>query len=336
MSRLSRRLQRASVAPVEAPPLSAEARFLETALRSRAARKARAQLRQMAPVVLRAPRWSAVGPFLEELALDLAVGEPGIGCRTVSLRTLHGRGLGEGWQFVLHIFGQLGRRGWSPSVPASVADRRGFRWALGRLLDEAHAAAPWRLALLAHGAEHLPFEIVEDIGLAWDEYRARHPEGPRVTVLLAAPPGARGVTLPGAAEVDLSDYAEAEAAAALVGRSGPLPVRLIEAAARFSGGVPDLIDTLGRQARAGGLGADPHALLGALGPMADEMRGAVDIVSAHDDLSDRLYGLLSGEPGRLVPAVDQPLLDAGLLRPVRAAGGPQVALRTPALALLVG
>lgn len=335
MTRLARRIRQAQGGP--GLRFDPEQRFLETALRGRTARKARAHLRRMEPVVVFTPRWGGVGRFMEDLALDLAVGEPAVGCRTVGFQPLQGRPLAECWQFVHHLFGQLGQRGWTTRAPTSIADRRGFQWALEQALEEAHRSAPHRVALLAHGAEHLPVEILEDVTSAWRDYAERHADARRATLLLAGSSAAPWLHIGDAPRVDLADYGEAEAAAAIVGRAGPLPLRHLERVARFTGGVPAAVETVGAAARKlGGLPSRPDELVAALGPLGDEMRGAVDIVAAHDHLSDRLHDLLSGEPLPAAPEVDEPLIMAGLARTVRTAGGDATTLRAPAIATLVG
>ncbi len=335
MARVARRMQMATVLAGDGR-FDADQHALETALRGRSARKVRAHLRRMEPVVLLAPRWSDVPGFLEELSLDLAVGEPAVGCRTVSFRTLKGRTVGEAWQFTLHVFGQLGRRGWRHRQPTTVADRRGFRWSMEQLLETAHREAPHRVALLAHGAEHLPVEVMEDLAACWSDYRERHPEGRRCTVLLAGSVDAPWLSLLGSRRVELDDYGEAEAAAAIVGAAGPLPIATLAETARFTGGIPRLVRAVGEAARRGGVPDSPEALLLAAGPVADEMRGAVDIVSAHDHLADRLHMLEPGEPLPEVEEVDHPLRMAGLVRRVRVPGGPAVVLRAPAIRTLLG
>lgn len=339
MTRLARRIQmgaRAGVSPEQAR-FNPEQHFLETALRGRTARAARAHLRRMEPVVLFAPRWSASMRFLEDLALDLAVGEPAVGCRTVDLRPLKDRSRGEVWQFLQHVFSQLGQRGWRGRAPGTVVDRRGFRWSMEQLLEEVHAAAPHRVALLAHGAEHLPLDVIEDLTSTWDEYTDRHPEGRRLTLLLAGSRAARWLRVGDAPRLDLADFGEAEAAAAIVGRAGPMPLRHLEEVARFTGGIPSLVEAVGDRAReAGSLPLRRSDLLVSMGRLADEMRGAVDIVAASDPLADRLHALIDGAPARRVAGVDDPLLQAGLLKEVRAPGGDRVALRAPAIAALVG
>ena len=335
MTRLARRIQQAQVADVAR--FDAEQHFLELALRGRTARKARAHLRRMEPVVVFTPRWSGVGRFMEELALDLAVGEPAVGCRTVGFQALKGRPLAECWQFVHHLFAQLGQRGWTPPAPTSIADRRGFQWALEQALEDAHREAPHRVALLAHGAEFLPVELLEDMTNAWRDYAERHADARRATLLLAGSASAPWLHIGDAPRVELADFGEAEAAAAIVGQAGPVPVRHLEQVAHFSGGVPAAVERLGATARThGGLPTRPEDLVAALGPLGDEMRGAVDIVAAHDHLSDRLQDLLSGEALPLAREVDEPLVMAGLARTVRTPAGDATALRAPAIATLVG
>ncbi len=341
MSRVARRISIAPIRALATPPsetgVLVEQRSLDTALRGKTARRVRATLRRMEPVVVLAPRWGATTQFLEDLALDLAVGEPAIGCRTVSFRPIKGRSLTEAWLFTLHIFGQLGHRGWRPSALPTVVDRRGFRWALDQLLEEAHKTSRHRVALLAHEAEHLPMEIVEDIGAVWTEYLDRHPEARRCAILLSGTASERWLTLGGAPRIELTDYGEEEAVAAIVGRAGPIPVRQAELAARFSGGIPGLVESFGKQGRAlGRLPVKREELMASLGPLADEMRGAVDIVAAHDELSDRLSLLLHGEPVAADEQLDTPLVLAGLARRVRGTEGAQVMLRAPAIAALVG
>ncbi len=335
MSRIARRVHRESFG--SSTHFDPEQHYLEVALRSRTARKARAHLRRMEPVVVRTPRWSAPRLFLEDLALDLAVGEPAIGCRTVSFRPLKSRSLGEAWQFTLHVLGQLGRRGWRPPLPRSVADRRGFRWSVSELLEEVHRGSPHAVALLAHGAEHLPIEIIEDLTDCWSTYSERHPEGLRCTLLLAGAVQGDWLHIEGGAVVELQDFGEAEAAAAIVSRAGPLPIHQLEQVARFTGGVPSLVEQVSKQAReVGHLPRQRRDLLACLGSVADEMRGAVQIVAAHDELAGRLHELLPGEPVRSVPALDRPLVEAGLARLQRGPHQDEVVIRAPAISVLVG
>ena len=323
MSRIARRLKQAALQPGRPPTFDPAQRHLETALRGRTARKARAHLRRLDPVVLQTPRWSCPQGFLEDLALDLAVGEPGIGCRTVSFRPVAGRSLPEVWQFTLGVFAQLGRPGWVYRPPMAVVARLGFRSALRQLLDDAHESSRYPVALLAHGAEHLPMSVLEDISEVWRDYADAALDDRRCGVLMAGAAGVSALSLSDGPVIELLDYGEEEAAG-------------IDRLVRFTGGVPALVAAVGDgMGRLGGLPADDTALLRCLGPVADELRGAVDIANADDDLSDRLQMLLPGWALPEIAEVDEPLFRAGLLRHVRAHGEPHVGLRTPAIASFV-
>jgi hypothetical protein len=334
MARVDRMIKRARVQ--ESTFFDEQQHFIEEALRGRAARSVRVHVRRMEPVVVRTPRWSAPATFLEDLALDLAVGEPGIGCRSVDLRPLKGRKASESWQFTLHVFGQLGRREWRHRPPQMVADRGGFRFALSQLIEEAHDTAPHPVALLAHGAEHAAVEVIEDLALVWGDYCRRHPRSRRCTVLLAGAAGDVWLPLHDAPRVDLVDYGEAEAAAVIINSGTSVPFEHLRKAAHFTGGVPGLVGAMSERLRGdSSIPTEDDELLHSLGSVVDEIRGAVDIVHMDSALADRLYELLPGEPVVEAPEVDDALALAGLVRKVRTHGVNHVRLRAPAIAALL-
>ena len=334
MPRINRFLQRARM--TESSTFDETQHFVEEALRSRAARQIRLFVRRMQPVTVRTPRWSEPASFLEDLALDLAVGEPGVGCRTVNLRPLKGRKASESWQFTLHVFAQLGRREWRHRPPQMVADRGGFRFALSVLIEEAHQTVPHPVALLAHGAEFAPMEVIEDMAVVWGDYSRRHPKNRRTTMLLAGSIGNDWWPFQDAPRVDLVDFGTAEAAASIVGQGGDLPFTMLRKAAHFTGGVPGLVDAVSARARAeGALPVEADELLASLGTVVDEIRGAVDIVHMDSALADRLYDLIPGEPLKRAPEVDDALTMAGLVRPVKRHGDDHVEIRAPAISTLL-
>ena len=279
--------------------------------------------------MLLTPRWSKPQAFLEDVALDLAVGEPAVGCRTVSFRPLKGRSTPEAWNFILGVLQQML---WKlDGLPMMVAGRRGFRTAALDLLKRVQDECPDRVALLTHGAENLPIDALEDLSDVWALFAEQTPTGRKATMLVAGSIDA-SVHLAEAGRVQLQDYGEAEAAAAIIGRSGPAPRSNLESAARFSGGVPALVEAVGRGSRdKGGVPRSRAGLVRAIGPLAEEIRFAVDIVNADSALADRLDELLAGEPLVEVPQVDRPLMMAGLLRKVRMPGEDRVLLRAPAI-----
>lgn len=304
----------------------------EEALRGKTARRVRAQLRRLEPVAMLTPRWSAPQSFLEDIALDLAVGEPAIGCRTISFRPLLGRSIPEAWNFLLRVLAELPGNSWEARPVPMVVDRRGFYYAAEFLLGEAHLEAPYPVALLGHGCEHLPVEVLEDIALVWARYAAQAREDRRCTVLLSGCVDTPALDVGGAAKIELTDFAEPEAAASLVMQVGATSPVALARAARFSGGVPAIINAIAGGAAEHGIPAQPEDLLRCMGPVAEDIRGAMMQAMAHPDVADRLYQLLLGEPMIEEPQVDRELLMAGLLRRVHQLGPPMVELRSPVLA----
>lgn len=328
MSRIERLIHRHAVLPA-APP----APVAPIEARGRTARKVRNSIRRGSSVILRVPRWGAVSDFLEAVALELAVGEPAFLCRTVGFPSLRGRSLPEVWQVVLHLFSQLGEPRWVQGAPLAITDAHGFRYALGALLDGVAARSGQPCALLVYGLEHLPVQVVSDLCEVWNRWRK--PEH-AATLLLATAAGSAPLTLEGAELVELADYGEDEALAALSSHATVFPSRALRAAARFTGGIPCLVDALCSRLVAQELpSVSPTALLDSLGPLADELRGAVDIASTDDALSDRLQSLLGGDALPWDPEVDGPLSEAGLVRSARGSSAPMAVLRAPALAALV-
>ncbi len=308
-----------------------ETAHAESAIRARTARRVRANLRRLDPVAMLTPRWTAPQAFLEDIALDLAVGEPAVGCRTVSFRPLVGRAPAEAWNFILRVLSDLGGPGWQQRPLPMVVDRRGFYYASEQLLDEAHEEAPYPVALLAHSCEHLPVEVLEDLALVWARYAERAQGERRCTVLLAGSVDTPALDVGGAVRVDLCDLGEGEAAASLVMQVGAIPPRLLQRAAQFSGGVPAMVDALGQGVAQGAFPSLPEDMLRAMGPVAEDLRSAVQSVMTSPEAAERLYQLLPGEPLVEEPSVDRGLMMAGLLRRARTLGEPKVELRTPAV-----
>ncbi len=310
---------------------------IEGAPRARLARRIRGHLRRLEPIAMLTPRWSAPQGFLEDLALDLAVGEPEIGCRTVSFRPLMGRTAPEAWNFLLRVLGDLASADWSARILPMVCDRRGFYNAAAMLLDQAQADAEYPIALLAHGAEHLPIEVLDDVARVWTRYVESVRSDRRCTLLLAGSVATPVFEAGAHTRIDLADFGEIEATESLVLQLGAVDPAEVERAARFSGGVPAIVQALASGvARADELPTSPQELLRAVGPVGDEIRGAVQSALTTPDTSERLHALLDGEPQLEEPDVDEALLLAGVIRRVRRVGGPHVALRSPAIAVAAG
>lgn len=309
-----------------------EQHYLETALRGRTARRVRTNLRRMEPVILLTPRWSKAQSFLEDLAMDLAVGSPPLGCRTVSFRPLRSKSETDAWVYCLAVLAQLSVDRWTEARAPLVVSRLGFRTAAVELLLRAQERPGARIALLGHGAEHLPFETLLDLSTAWQEFTQLMPQERRTTLLLAATVDSPHIQLGDARRVLLDDLGEAEAAANLVSRIGLASRMRLESAARFTGGVPDIVDRLGVGAKQmGQLPSSASGMVRALGPLADEIRSAVDIAACDPMVAERLEQFLEGEALDESPSVDRALVMAGLLRRTHLNGEEKMVLRAPAI-----
>ncbi len=313
-------------------PFDARQVHVESAIRGRIARKVRGHVRRMDPVALLTPRWSAPQPFLEDVALDLAVGSPGLGCRTVSLRPLRGRSEAEAWNFLLRVLSDLA--GPARTLP-TVADRRGFQYVARELIDDAHENNHGS-ALLAHGVEHLPVSVLEELVGLFGEYFSTAGDDRRVTALFAASVESPSLRLREMVDIELCDYAEPEAEASVLALAGPVQREALIRAVAFTGGVPAMVEAVARGASAhGNVPRDDGELLRLMGPLADDLRAAIGIALTNPESAERLHTLLDGEAHDEEPELDNALRLAGLVRRVRTSGGgARVALRAPALAAL--
>ncbi len=258
---------------------------------------------------VRAPRWSDPAQFLEELSLDLAVGEPPLGCRRIALRHLKGAPAPRARLEILRGLASLAQP--EGVVPPSVpADRGGFRAAIAELVDKALDEVPHAMALLFSEVEHLPMEVGEDLVEAWSGLLGAHAPDPRVSLLLTSSADIRWT---GAlVKVDLSDFGENEAAAEITRRVGPIDPDALRSASLLSGGVPALVEGLAHVAAE--IDDDPESAIAQLA-IADELRGAVDIASMDPRLGARLADLADGVRDR--EDDDAFLVDAGLARTTR-------------------
>lgn len=280
---------------------------------------------------MRAPRWSAPQEFLERLALDLAMGEPRLLCRTVSFRPIMGRTAAEARNFVLRLLTDLHDGGESRPLPI-VMDRRGFTRAASDLLESAHRESAQPVALLGHGAEHLPVEVLEDLGLAWRLYSGWAGEHHRCTLLVAGSVDAIALGQ-NALSVELTDLSDAEVADTLLRHYGSVPSGMLEPVVKICGGVPGVLDAmLAGITQARHLPTTAGDALKRVGTVGEELRGAVQGVLASPEIAERLHVLADGAAHREDPDLDRDLLMVGLARRARQPGPPHVVLRAPLLA----
>lgn len=284
-------------------------RAQDVAVRTKAERRVRTWLRQARPVVLLTPRWSAPRRFLDDIQLDLAVGQPAIVARALSIAPLGGRPLYESWGWLVKALTEfLGID--VGSTAAQAVSRQGFRAVITQILDRSLGLAPH--ALLIHSAEHLPLEAREDFLAAYQEHAAAVGSRRRFTPLIAS--GFDGPTfqIEGAGHLVLPDFAHDEAIEALAEYVGAAELARLERIIEWIGGVPALIEQVGSDAeRSNRVLGDRESIWRALGPLGEELRSAVAIADGVDGLAQRIEQLAKG-PDVFDERIDGFLLRAGL------------------------
>lgn len=306
--------------------------YMEAANRARVARKVRCRLRQMRPVTLHTPRWSAPERFLDDLAGDLAVGLPKLSARSLSVAALRGRDRAYALAWLTAAMREF--FGIEEPVRQAIGST-GFRNLLVSYFATSDGG-PHR-ALMLHGMETLGNELTQDLVHAYQRYldgRLEHER--RFVMLFGSSAGAETlrVICPGdeveAEVVVLPDYGGPEIVDALVEHAGvQSDDDVLEAAAELSGGIPLVVELLGS---CGGQmeRLDSAALMRTLGPVGAEIRRAAAIVSADTNLADRFERLAREGVLPEDPSTDEVLSRAGLLLSEKG----EARLRAPFLAEL--
>lgn len=309
-------------------------RYLEASVRARAARRVRSLLRRQRPVLMLTPRWSRPDRFLDELSVDLQISRPRIAARVVPLGVVKGRDVHEVWTFLLRSIVEachLDLKG-----PASQPVKRdGFRRVLSRLLERTNGGP--KRALLLQGIEHLDVDTLKDVYRCLSEHQALAGDQLAFNLLFAGSAALPRTELPGIETVVLPDFGVEEAIDALREYTDRSETRDVELAAALVGGVPALMHAVGRQAESSGMWATSQdGVWKAIGPLAEELRHAVDIVAADGELADRLEKVARDGTVALAPAFDAKLVRAGLVRAVPRMRRPHVTVRAPLVAQLAG
>ena len=298
----------------------------DAAVRTKAERRVRTWLRQGRPVLLFTPRWSAPTRFLDDIQLDLAVGEPKVIARALSIAPLGGRPLHESWGWLLKALTEfLGID--VGATAAQAVSRQGFRAVIGKILDRSLALKPH--ALLIHSAEHLPLEAREDFLAAYQEHAVTAGRRRKFTPLFASSVEGPNFDIEGAGRLTLPDFARHEAIEALAEFVGAAELSRLERVIEFVGGVPALIEQIGSDAeRSNRIMGDRESIWRALGPLGDELRGAVAIADGVEGLAQRIDQLARGTDV-FDERVDPFLLRAGLAERLPSS---RVGLRAPLFA----
>ncbi len=327
MNRLDRRI--AIIKAKKSGSFDPDQVYLGNAQRGRVARKLRTLIRNGQPSVLVTPRWSEASSFLDDLVADLQLGTPKVRARTLSVAPLQGRSNLEAWNWLVRAvmeFADLPMDG-----PLShVIDRSGFRAALGGVFRRTVRSEP--SALLICCAEHVPFEVLQDFVGAYDDHVIEAGEQRRLTLLLSGMITHKSFALREAPRLWLPDFGPREAVEALAECIGIADPHALWAMVGAVGGVPAMIERLGRSGEQGLIPHDRASLWRALGPLVDEIRAAVAIVSSAERLAERVETLAASGLVSEEPMLDASLVQAGLLvRDVRKDEA-RVALRAPLFA----
>ena len=288
--------------------------YLEHARRARVARKLRCYVRDMRPVVLMVPRWSAAQAFLDDVAVDVMLGMPSVRCRTLSVRPLEGRTDHQTWNWLVHAIIEFCALS-VPHTASQVVSRHGFRVVLAELFRQAEASGH-RRCLMVHGLEYLHVDALHDVISVFEDHIHHRPRPVCFNLVLAGPPGMPHPELHGVERLVLGDFDQREAVEALAEHLGAEDHDTLRALARQVGGIPDILAALAvtELAELREAARDPRALWNALGLLGRDLRRAVDIVAADPWLSARLETLVRPGLHRHDPERDPALVEAGLLR----------------------
>lgn len=295
--------------------------YLERARRTRSARQVRIRLRQMAPVVLLTPRWSQPERFLDDLATDLRIGEPGILARSLSLLPLHGRTQHQAWAWLAQAVTDF--CGLSLDGPAwQAVSRHGFRTVLRNLFERAEESDA-RRCLMIHGMEHCHIDAMRDLIEVFDAH-VHQTTGPRrFNLLLAGATESPRFEFAGAEPIVLPDFDDVEAVEVLVEHLGPAEPHRLRSIVALVGGIPAVLDALGAEppSHLGDILHSPDAVWRVLGQLAIEIRQAFEIVAADDGLLQRLEHIARDGSVDEDHDVDGRLVRAGLVQTRRSPTG---------------
>jgi hypothetical protein len=289
----------------------------------------RTHLRFGRPVVLVSPRWSQAAEFLDDLAVDLSLGDPSIQARTLSLAPLKGLTAHQGWGWLASAVAEFCQVHFEEGPAWQAVSRRGFREVMKELLARAEGGR--RRCLLLHHLEHLPIEALNDLLEVFSEHMEAFVDDRRFNLLFAGSMDAQYFDLPRAARLELPDFSASEAVDVLVEHLGPVDAHRLQSVIAVVGGVPALLDAVGAGEvdDLAELVGNQESLWRMLGPLADEIRHALDIVNADPKLSTRLERLARLGPLPEEPVYDGQLQRAGLVRRRPQRHGAFTAVRTP-------
>ncbi|MCA9556312.1 MAG: hypothetical protein KC933_40180 [Myxococcales bacterium] len=299
--------------------------WFDRARRTRLARRLRVHLRHGDPVVLVTPRWSRAPGFLDDLAVDLSMGDPAVRARPLHLLPLMGLTTHQAWGWLADAVAEFCQVPLQEGPAWRAVSRRGFRTVLAELFEKAEGGRA--RCLMLHGLEHVNVEALQDLFEVFHAHVEAMGPDRRFNMLFAGSIDAPHFAMEGAVRAELGDYSEAEAIETLVEHLGPLEAHRLSSVVAMVGGVPAILEALGERGPddLSRILTDRDEMWRALGPLAEEVRSAIDIVSADQNLADRLERLARKGSVEAEAEADARLSRAGLVR----CEGPTTRLRTP-------
>lgn len=309
--------------------------WYDRAGRTRLARQVRVLLRAGRSVVLVTPRWSRAQQFLDDVGTDLALGTPEVAARTLSLAPLRGLTAHQAWAWLAGAVAEFCQAPLAEGPAWQAVSRRGFRSVMKDLFARAEGGR--RRCLMVHGLEAIHVEALRDLVEVFREHVDAFGPDRSFNLLLA---GSSDVSLDDfqeAVRVELRDFSAQEAVEALVEHLGPAEPHRLSSVVGVVGGVPALLDALAVGGERGltDVLVDRNKLWRALGPVADELRSAFDIVNSNADLAGRLERLARQGPLPAEPERDVALVRSGLVHQRAQRSGTVSEVRAPWFADLV-
>jgi hypothetical protein len=177
-------------------------------------------------------------------------------------------------------------------------------------------------------------DALKDLIRVFDEHMDEMGSERRINLLLAGTVDVAAFELEGAERVSLPDFSFVEAIEALTEYTGPMSLDRLRRAVDVIGGVPALVQRLGLSAegRGGRLAKNREQLWKALGPLTDEVRGAVAIVNSDETLAARFEEVADAGPLPYEKSKDLPLVRAGVLQEIYGGLSHRVMVRAPVFA----
>lgn len=271
------------------------------------------------------PRWGEGRQFLEDVGTDLMLLPEPIESHVLEIDDNASTGPSDAWRRLTPAIARA--LGVAVSDAGQPVERVGFCHLLRQLFQAAEVAGV-PVVLMLEGAGRLPLEVAQDISEAFRTHMDRHPVGRVVNLVVAAQIGASWPEIPGAARFVVPDYGPSETIVALAEQLGGADPEVLGWVASVVGGVPALVEAMGRVAALPLMG-DRAAVRAAVATLGDEMRGAMTILRSDGVLAQRLEFIAGAGEAPWDAVADRVLLDAGIIHRTRFGRTARASVRSP-------